>query len=242
MTRIALLLMFVLGLAVGRMFSTPTDERTVQTRAGPVVARVGTCKSGIAAGALKPNLPIQRNNVELKRENRRLSAELAATKEVLYQMENASDWSAKAASNYSEFDHEIVLSPDLVANLEEEEDWISQESQRQHEHYMDMLEQRFAGEILDSAWSAETAGAIRTAVESLYAEGALDFSFESLDCRTSMCRLEVGFNHRDEQHEFESRVLGAVGKLLPRFSARREREGDFVWAVYFFQSHEPDPV
>lgn len=241
MTR-SILLVFILGLVVGRMFSTPTDERTVQISARPVVAKIGEYKSEITSGTLKPDSLLPQNNVELKRKNHLLSHELSAMKEAFFQRLNPSDCVTTAASNYSEFDQEIVISTDLLVDMEEEEEQISLESQQQNEHYIDMLEQRFAGEMLNSTWSAEITKEIQTALESLYVEVPLDFTFESLDCRTSMCRLKVEFNEWDEQHEFESRILGAVGSMLPKFSARQEREGDSPGIVYFFQSNEPNSV
>jgi hypothetical protein len=70
----------------------------------------------------------------------------------------------------------------------------------------------FLAESSDPNWSGEAELAVDSAANSLRTKGT---DVLSLDCRTSLCRLEVAYNEQTAQIEFETALPSELAELTP---------------------------
>ncbi|MGH9891510.1 MAG: hypothetical protein ACREA0_05905 [bacterium] len=109
------------------------------------------------------------------------------------------------------------------------------EEQQQIQAYAQTIEASLEAETVDSAWSGSTADLIR---EVFAADELAGASLQDIDCRATLCRVEV--QHRDEaklrkfQHLFPFRV----SQVLPRLMMHRIENADGSITTYLYLARQ----
>jgi len=95
----------------------------------------------------------------------------------------------------------------------EEEALLIEEEERAMQARLETIEGAIATEPEDAEWSYSAADLIREVLASKEFEGT---SLYGLECRSTLCKLEVGHDDRRKRTEFEMRFPMRVASLLPR--------------------------
>lgn len=96
--------------------------------------------------------------------------------------------------------------------------------------HVDAVSENFRSQEADPEWSAEALDAIETAFQSEELAGA---SVLDMDCRATLCRVEVEHRNPEELMEFELWLPEKLAAVLPRMTLEREElDGRTVTTVY----------
>lgn len=162
----------------------------------------------------------------LRRELAALRADLARVKNALEARGNSP---ASGAAAPAPEDDQDVADPEAQVAAE-----IAEE-QQQIQAYAQTIEASLEAETVDSAWSGSTADLIR---EVFAADELAGASLQDIDCRATLCRVEV--QHRDEaklrkfQHLFPFRV----SQVLPRLMMHRIENADGSITTYLYLARQ----
>ncbi|MGH8537387.1 MAG: hypothetical protein ACREXM_13215 [Gammaproteobacteria bacterium] len=150
----------------------------------------------------------------LRRELAALRADLAEVKDALGARTNAPVSGAAAPAPEDDVD---LADPEAQFTAE-----IAEE-QQQIQAYAQRIEASLEAEPVDSAWSGSTADRIR---EVFTGDELADASLQDIDCRATLCRVEV--QHRDEAklREFQRLFPFKVSQVLPRLMMHRIENAD----------------
>ena len=128
--------------------------------------------------------------------------------------------SATELGSVSELPEDIdVFVQDLEASfIVEEQNAAERVAQR-----FDTIESEFQRQYTDANWFAQAIGEIHFTLE---AEEFAGTETVGVDCRFSLCRIEVLHDTQEAQDVFAVRFPNAIGEILPRLVMRHEDEGD----------------
>ncbi len=153
----------------------------------------------------------------LRQELAALRADLALLKNTLEAQRNASGATALAPQDDEDpADPEAQLAAEIA-------------NEQQMEAYAQTIEASLHGETVDSAWSGSTADRI---LEVFTGDELAGASLQDIDCRTTLCRVEV--QHRDEAklRQFQLLFPSKVSQVLPRLMMYRIENADGSVTTY----------
>lgn len=126
----------------------------------------------------------------------------------------------------------VVLSEQELR--EQEADMIEAENQRSLAH-MAAGEAALQQESADDVWSSQAMDALGQAL------GSEEFSstkVQDMECRTTLCWLEVEHRDKEQQMAFEQQFSFKVGQLLPRMMMHSEEQTDGTISVTIYLARE----
>ena len=126
----------------------------------------------------------------------------------------------------------VVLSEQELR--EQEADMIEAENQRSLAR-MAAGEAALQQESADGIWSIQAAEALR---EALANEALSGTTVQDIDCRSTLCRLQVMHDNREQQALFEHDFRFKVGQLLPRMMMHSEEQTDGTISVTIYLARE----
>jgi hypothetical protein len=126
----------------------------------------------------------------------------------------------------------IVLSEQELR--EQEADMIEAENQRSLAR-MAAGEAALQQESADGVWSIQAAEALR---EALASEALSGTAVQDIDCRSTLCRLQVVHDNREQQALFEHGFSFKVGQLLPRMMMHSEEQTDGTISATMYLARE----
>jgi len=161
----------------------------------------------------------------LRREVAALRADVAGVKNALEARGNAPASGAGPAPEDDEdlADPEAQLAAEVVLE------------QQQIQTYAQTIEASLEAETVDSAWSGSTSQIIGEAFTGEELAGA---SLQDIDCRSTLCRVEV--QHRDEAklQEFQRLFPLKVSQALPRMMMHRIDNADGSITTYLYLARQ----
>ena len=162
---------------------------------------------------------------DLRREVAQLRADLRRVQQDLEARGHAPASAAPAPEEDEELADPEPHSADEIALLE----------QQQIETHALAIEARLEAETADSAWSGRTAGRI---LEIFTGEKLGGAALQDIDCRATLCRVEV--QHRDEAklREFQHLFPFKVAQVLPRLMMHRMDNADGSITTYLYLARE----
>jgi hypothetical protein len=184
------------------------------------------------------------NNNALRREVDRLRADLTTLRgnlttlrgnliTVHEQLKNVAE--KQAAEEDDPFDEQTALMPPL--DPLEREAFTVEQSRATTITRTQLLDASLRMEAIDSGWSAEARGAIEQALAK-----ALEGSWvQSIECRSTLCRLEVAHQDASGREAFEQHFdLQASGLLSGRMKSTEEHpDGSSRTVLYLFREGAP---
>jgi hypothetical protein len=191
----------------GGMFTGSDNGSTVAlnlTQPGPVAGEAGN------KARTEQNLPGMDLGLEvanLKKELASVKTELALLKKSMAGRTLASAETESGASGQPRppAPEEIEAAADALRLREAE----GVESIKRHSEY---VASSFSSEPIETAWANATTASIHGAWEKNQAEGV---NLIALECRTTLCRLEIEYTQTAMADDFESRLLNDLGGKLP---------------------------
>lgn len=171
-----------------------------------------------------PGIGPSKSLEDLRREVAELRADLRRVQQAL---EARGDAPASAAPAPEE--DEEPADPELHSAAE-----IAEE-QQQLETHAQTIESSLAAETVDSAWSGRTADRILEIFTGDELGGA---ALQDIDCRATLCRVEV--RHRDEAklREFQRLFPFKVAEVLPRLMMHRVDNADGSITTYLYLARQ----
>ncbi|MCI0655125.1 MAG: hypothetical protein L0Y39_11700 [Methylococcaceae bacterium] len=162
----------------------------------------------------------------LRRELAAVRADLARVKNALEARGNAP---ASGAAAPAPEDDEDLADPEAQLAAEIAED------QQQIQAYAQTIEASLETETVDSGWSGSTSDRIR---EVFTGDGLAGASLQDIDCRATLCRVEV--QHRDEAklREFQRVFPFKVSQVLPRLMMHRIENADGSITTYLYLARQ----
>lgn len=113
------------------------------------------------------------------------------------------------------------------------------EMRRQHEERTARLReesiQRYASEQVDAQWAPQKEGELNTVADNpLFEEAGAKPTSLSIDCRTSMCRIDGQFADRGNAEDWILMYMASVGKAMPNsvVSRRVNPDGSIRVEIY----------
>lgn len=100
----------------------------------------------------------------------------------------------------------------------------------------DNLETRLTGEQPDPAWSAEIKSTIQATLANLQQNFTSETALVDVDCKSSLCRVEMAHGDKDDRTLLELDMLTALGKEVGESTAReiKDSNGNVRRTVYYF--------
>lgn len=193
-------------------------------------SRAATPQS-LAPAQREPNarFPDDTSETEVRQELTRLRADIAALrKEVEYKLDASRSKSANEAEHASA---EVDFVPDAEADLETE----LAEEERQIQERAKAIEAKLEAEALDGAWSGSASDLLRGAFAD---EQLAEASPQDIECRTTLCRVEV--RHRDEAKlgQFQRVFPSKVASMFPRLAMHRIKNPDGSLTTYVYLARQ----
>jgi hypothetical protein len=105
----------------------------------------------------------------------------------------------------------------------EEEIRLAQEEEKRTQARLQTIETTLRKEHVDPGWSDQAADIIRQALTSEELAGT---SLYGIECRSILCRVEVGHDNPATRAKFESRFHFKVSELLPRLTMHHVEQDD----------------
>jgi flagellar motor protein MotB len=138
----------------------------------------------------------------------------------------------------SAVDTRAVADPSIPTPLllPEEQQQLQKEADQAHAKQLQALEQRLQNEPKDRAWTEQ----VKAVVDAAGARPEMSGStIQALDCRTTLCRMEV--SHAEEASQ--QRFWGTVGADFPIFgsgtlSHKENPDGTVVTVAYFTRADQ----
>lgn len=195
-----------------------------QSTISPGVTTVDPASHGVPAPEIGPS---NEDSLDaLRRELAAVRADLEMVKNALEARGNAP--ASETAAPAPEEDEDLA-NPEaqLAAEIAEE--------QQQIQAYAQMIEASLEAETVDSAWSVSTADRIRDVFTGDALAGA---SLQDIDCRATLCRVEV--QHRDEAklREFQRLFPFKVSQVLPNLMMHRIENADGSITTYLYLARQ----
>jgi hypothetical protein len=103
------------------------------------------------------------------------------------------------------------------------EDVAVEETAKLQETRLEAIETSLRRESIDATWAAQAAHAIDQAMGDKTLEGSV---LHDLECRSTLCRIEVTNKDPQARSAFELRFFMAVAQLLPRATLRTVENQD----------------
>jgi hypothetical protein len=126
----------------------------------------------------------------------------------------------------------VVLSEQELR--EQEADVIEAENQRSLAR-MAAGEAALQQESADGVWSIQAMDALREALGSEELSGTM---VRDMECRATLCRLEVEHRDQEQQMAFEQQFSFKVGELLPRMMMHSEEQTDGTISATIYLARE----
>jgi len=117
-----------------------------------------------------------------------------------------------------------------------EEDAMLQETR------LEAIEATLRGEAIDATWAAQATDAIEQALEDKALEGSV---LDALECRSTLCRVEVTHPNPIARADFMLRFPMKVGQVLPSMTVRpiEGDDGSSTSSIYLArEGHELPPL
>lgn len=118
-------------------------------------------------------------------------------------------------------------------------------AKRRNVAYLESIESTYNSEKTDGAWAQQAAAEITAALSPEEGATLAQASVQEVECRLSLCRVEVSLAGRGRMDEFLHRFHPKVAHLLPRLTIQPfERGGDSATFVIYLarEGHRfPDP-
>jgi hypothetical protein len=116
---------------------------------------------------------------------------------------------------------------------------FERESEARAANAMREIEAGFFAQESEAQWANDVTSHIEAAVEQLSAEEfAVDASVVDLDCRSSLCRLEVVHYDSQKFHEYELMLSLSFADRLPEFVMNRETDDYGRTRAVFYMARE----
>lgn len=154
----------------------------------------------------------------LRREVLLLRADLSGVRNRVQQLEQSENRST------SDEDAQTIESPEEVFAARTE-------AAQRAEDRLGAIEAAFLGEPTDRSWSADTSMAIDEALQSEQLRGT---NVRSVECRSTMCRVEVAHDDPRKRMEFGLWLPAKLGGVLPTFITKEVDEGEGVTGSILF--------
>lgn len=152
----------------------------------------------------------------LRRELARLGAEVDALRRDVETLAERDQLAATEEDFYADEEKPIEILEAEALAAQEESEW-------QVRRYMDSMEERFQREVNYTGWSTPAAELIEQALQSkLFSETSLI----SLECRSSLCRLEVRHDNPQASSAFSRTFPEKVAAMFSKFSIDYQDQGD----------------
>ena len=110
-----------------------------------------------------------------------------------------------------------------VETVKADEEYRHELENQQIADHMHQIDDTFQAESSDPNWSSEAELAVATAVNSLRTK---ETDVLSLDCRTSLCRLEVAYWEHIAQTEFEAALQTELAEITPGMTIDADQTDD----------------
>jgi hypothetical protein len=163
-----------------------------------------------------------------------LRSDLAKVQRQLRQLAQSASQAQRSAkpSGAEEPADAVVLSEQELR--EQEADMIEAENQRSLAR-MAAGEAALQQESADGVWSIQAAEALR---EALANEALSGTTVQDINCRSTLCRLQVVHDNREQQALFEHDFSFKVGQLLPRMMTHSEEQTDGTISATIYLARE----
>lgn len=116
-----------------------------------------------------------------------------------------------------------------------EEAAAMEETTRLQEKRIESIGTALRTEPLDAAWATQAMDAIRQAMSSATMSGT---SIHDVECRSSLCRVEVAHENPAARARFIRRFAMLVGPMLPTMTAQPIEAGDGAFASLIYLARE----
>jgi hypothetical protein len=172
----------------------------------------------------------------LKREMARLRADLSALRDQF--KKHAESQPAVAMGSIPE-PAEEVIPPDPLEQEEQEAAMMAQDRTIRIAR-MQLLEANLRAETIDNGWSIDARNVIQQALTNTELK---DTSVQGIECRATLCRLEVAHQDVSQRVEFEHHFGFKVYHLLPSLIMHTEEndDGSSRTLVYLFRAGQAVP-
>ena len=173
--------------------------------------------------------------VELQSEVNTLKMELAALKAAVSNMRSLASDDAPAAAGQSE-DEEFAPTSTQISEWHQAVEEQRKNASAEYAQRMERLESRFAAESLDRDWAFEKSQAVKSALDSFSDETRnAAASARSLECRSSMCRVEMEFDSEEARNGFDMHLAQSLAPQLPSMDIKQEMVGNVIKVTYFLK-------
>lgn len=178
--------------------------------------------------------PAENNTlIKLTRAVNTLKIEVAALKMALKQSRNSIPTQTTLERQTS------FITADDQADIHAIEVAMEQVGEKRFNEQILNIEERFDYEEINADWSDRKARNIEGALNELLTaiSGAI---VHTMECRSTLCRLEIEYDDSDAQNTFEIELPMALSESLPRMSARHERMGNVIRGIYYLQDGDTE--
>lgn len=196
------------------------DNTFRSARLGPSAANEKDGQVDPEAVDLRSEVALLRSDLEMQRQLRQLAQSASQTQ-----------LSAKPSGAEEPADAVVLSEQEL---REQEADAIEAENQRSLAR-MAAGEAALQQESADGVWSIQAAEALR---EVLASEALSGTTVQDIDCRSTLCRLQVVHDNREQQALFEHDFRFKVGQLLPRMMMHSEEQTDGTISATIYLARE----
>ncbi len=119
---------------------------------------------------------------------------------------------------------------------------MEEDAKLQEETRLEAIEATLRGEAIDATWAAQATDAIEQTLEDKALEGSV---LHALECRSTLCRVEVTHPNPTARADFMLRFPMAVGLVLPSMTVRpiEGDDGSSTSSIYLTrEGHELPPL
>jgi hypothetical protein len=103
------------------------------------------------------------------------------------------------------------------------------------------MNDRLAGEARDPGWASDYEQTLRRATESSLSDAHTE-SLTNVECRSTMCRLEVRHSDSAQESEFQTRFRIAMPEVIFRASQIRNADGSQSTLFHILRTGHPIPA
>ena len=132
-------------------------------------------------------------------------------------------------------EEELVPTAAQIAEWRQAVEEQGKRAQAEHEQRLDRLESRFSAESLDRDWALEKSQVVRTALDAFAKTTKTATSAQSMECRSSMCRIEMEFDSEEARNDFDLHLAQSVASQLPSMDIKQEAVGNGIKVTYFLK-------
>lgn len=167
--------------------------------------------------------------LDLRRELARLKAEVDTLRRDVETLAKRDQLAITEEDFYADEDKPIEILEAEALAAQEESEW-------QIRQYMDSIEDRFQSEVDHTGWSIPAAELIEQKLQSkLFSETSLI----NLECRSSLCRLEVQHDNSQASSVFSMNFPERVADMFSKFSIdHMDQEDDYSSMVVYLRQEK----